>query len=390
MIKDIRAIYRIKQGEERVIKVIDKSLKDILKGILDEYDFKGGPLFKLTCKNTLHSSLIEQYPFLENGELDMDYIDATIKKASDIYRHLDFRGDLFLVYDNVFNPSSKKEAQFLESILVKLKRKEEYSYEWFNEDGQEFHKSIRRIYQVEALKIKELFQQIVLSDFGGDYDLVSSIFIIDIDSKTIFHLYDDRGLYIMAREEKILQDLWKSMSDSFFEDCHDFEIKIKKLYWIDGTQDNKEDLCLHGDLKIRINDQIVEYSPTVSAAGLRLLRSLFEDHQGEKGKHLFPCCGNIMIANEEGNKVEIIGCDQGLDWSVRYKDGLITIKADKNTETTIYYLQYKKEVLNFIKEVENFYKKAGKRILPEDKVEMEGYLDFWKEWEYLKERATLI
>lgn len=42
----------------------------------------------------------------------------------------------------------------------------------------------------------------------------------------------------------------------------------------------------------------------------------------------------------------------------------------------------------FIKKVENFYEKAGKRILPEDKMEREGYLAFWREWDDLKERAT--
>ena len=364
----------------------ENSLSETLEEILDEYDFKGDPLFKLTSKMTLNSSLTEQYPFLENGELDMAYIDATIEKASDIYRYLDFKGDLLLVYDNVFNPSSKKEAQFIGSILVKLKRKEEYSYEWFNEDVQELHKSIGRIYQVEGFIMEELFRQISLTDFNGDYDLASYIYIIDLKCKAIFHFYDDRGLYIMAREEKILNDLWKALPDSFFEDCHDFGIKIKKLYWIDGSQDNKEDLCLHGDLEIRLNDRIVEYSSTVSVAGLKLLRSLLEDHQGNKGNQLFPCCGNTMIANEEGDKVETIGCDRGLDWSVKHKDGLVTIEADENLKTTCYYLQYKKEVLNFINQVEDFYKKAGKRILPEDKMDRAGYLAFWKEWKTLKKR----
>jgi len=47
-----------------------------------------------------------------------------------------------------------------------------------------------------------------------------------------------RGLYIRAREEKILEDLWKDLPDHFFEDCNDFEIKTKKLYWIDGSEHN--------------------------------------------------------------------------------------------------------------------------------------------------------
>ncbi|MBC8589895.1 DUF3885 domain-containing protein [Wansuia hejianensis] len=363
----------------------DKGLKDILMEILKEYDFEGGPLFKLAPKLRLHSALAYKLSFQDNY-----YIGKTVEKASHIFKELNFKGDLLLVYDNAYNKNPEKEISFIGSTLVNIKRKEDYSYDWFDKYDEEIYHSKRTIYQVEALKIEDLFRQISLSDFAGDYDLESSIYIIDLKSKTIFYFYDDRGLYIMAREEKILQDLWESMPDSFFEDCHDFEIKIKKFYWIDGSQDSKEDLCLHGDLEIRLNDQIVEYSPTVSAAGLRLLRSLLADHHVGKGEHLFPCCGNIIIANEEGNKVEIIGCDQGLDWSVKHEAGLVTIEADENIKTTYYYLQYKKEVLNFIKQVEDFYKKAGKRILPEDKMEREGYLAFWKEWEDLKERATLI
>ena len=97
-----------------------------------------------------------------------------------------------------------------------------------------------------------------------------------------------------------------------------------------------------------------------------------------------------MLANKEGNKVEVIGCDQGLDWSIKHEAGFVTIEADENLKTTYYYLQYKKVVLNFIEQIEDFYKKAGERILPEDEIDREGYLAFWKEWEDLKERAILM
>jgi len=365
----------------------DKGLKEILEEILKEYDFEAGPLFRLTPKLRLHSALAYKSSYQENEKL---YIEETVEKASHIFNQLNFKGDLVLVYDVVYNENPPKEIEFIESILINPKRIEEYIYDWLDECDEELYSFKRRIYQVEALKTEELFRQISLSDFSGDYDLTSSIFIIDIDSKSIFHLYDDRGLYIMAREEKVLQSLWNKLPDSFFEDCYDFEIKIKKLYWIDGSQDNREDLCLHGDIEIRLNDQIVDYSPTVSATGIRLLRSLFEDHQGGNGEQLFPCCGNTMIANEKENRVEIIGCDQGLDWSVKHEAGFVTIEADESLKTTYYYLQYKKEILNFTKQIEDFYKKAGKRILAEDEMDKEGYLAFWKEWKHLRERATLI
>lgn len=365
----------------------DKGLKEILDKILKEYNFEEEPLFKLKPKLRLHSALAYKSSYQENEKL---YIEETVERASRIFNQLNFKGNLLLVYDSFFNENPSKEVEFLESILVNLKKRETYYYNWLDKDVEENYQSMRAIYRIETFKIEELFQQIALYDFGGDYDLVSSIFIIDLESRVIFYLYDDRGLYIMAREEKVLQNLWNKLPDSFFEDCYDFEIKIKKLYWIDGSQDNRKDLCLHGDIEIRVNDQIVKYSPTVSATGLRLLRSLSEDHHQGKGEHLFPCCGNTMIANEKRNRVEIIGCNQGLDWFVKHEAGLVTIGADENLKTTYYYLQYKREVLNFIKQIEDFYKKAGKRILPEDEMDKEGYLAFWKEWKDLKERATLI
>lgn len=365
----------------------DKGLKEILDEILKEYNFEGGPLLKLRPRLRLHSALAYEYSYQKNEKL---YIEETVEKASHIFKQLNFKEDLLLVYDSVFNESPNEEVEFLESILVNLKKKESHHYNWFDKDAGENYHSMRAIYRIEAFKTEELFQQIALSDFGGDYDLVSYIYIIDLESKTIFYFYDDRGLYVMAREEKILNDLWRALPDHFFEDCHDFEIKIKKLYWIDGSQDNKEDLCLHGDLQIRLNDQIVQYSPTVSATGLRLLRSLFEDHQGGNGEQLFPCCGNTMLANKQVNRVEIIGCDQGLDWSVKHEAGLVTIEADENLKTTYYYLQYKKEVLNFTKQIEDFYKKAGERILPEDEMDREGYLAFWKEWRNLRDKSAWV
>ena len=184
-------------------------------------------------------------------------------------------------------------------------------------------------------------------------------------------------------------DLGSVLPDYALEDSCHFRIKINKLYWIDKSENNREDLCLHGDLEILLKNQIFQYSPTVSAAGLKLLRSLMDNHLGGIGDHLFPCCGNTLIGNESLDKVDIIGCDQGLDWSVSHKDGLVMIKTDEQLEFTIGYLQYKNEISNFAKAIEYFYKNALERILPEDIMDREGYLAFWNEWEGLKKKAAL-
>lgn len=62
----------------------------------------------------------------------------------------------------------------------------------------------RYVYKVGKVNVKRLFKEIILSDIGGKLDLVSSIYIIDIDRKHILYLYDDRGLIIYALEEKYL------------------------------------------------------------------------------------------------------------------------------------------------------------------------------------------
>lgn len=356
----------------------NRSLKDSLGEILEGYGFETGPLFNLAPKLRLHTALAYKYSFLEKDDSNKIYIEKTLEKASHVFKELDFQGDLLLVYDIPYNKNPQKEISFIESRLINIKAREDYSYDWLDESKGEICHSRRIIYQVEAFKTRDIFLQISLSDFAGDYDLVSSIYIIDLKSKSIFYFYDDRGIYIMARKEKILNDLWEALPGYFFEDCHDFEIKIRKLYWPDGGEGDFKDLCLEGELEIRLNDQIVKSSCLVGLAGLRLLRSIFDGHKDSTGKHLFPSSRDRIGESEKG-----------LDWSVSHKNGLVTIEAHENLRTSYYYLQYKKEVLSFIGEVENFYNAAGRRTLPKDETLSKAYLDFWREWEALKEKASL-
>lgn len=44
-----------------------------------------------------------------------------------------------------------------------------------------------------------------------------------------------------------------------------FHIDATELYWIDGSADNVEDLCLHGHVIACIGKESLEYDCTVSA-----------------------------------------------------------------------------------------------------------------------------
>ena len=53
-----------------------------------------------------------------------------------------------------------------------------------------------------------------------------------------------------------------------------FEISADNLCWINGNTDDPEDLCAHGNVKVKIGDESYEYYCTVSAAALYLLKSI--------------------------------------------------------------------------------------------------------------------
>ena len=58
-----------------------------------------------------------------------------------------------------------------------------------------------------------------------------------------------------------------------------FRIEIQKSYWIQGREDDPKDLCLHGDVVVRIGEEECSFQDaTISGAGLFLLRSLTKDH----------------------------------------------------------------------------------------------------------------
>lgn len=113
---------------------------------------------------------------------------------------------------------------------------------------------------------------------------------------------------------------------------------------------------------------------------MRMLKTLKEDHIPGEGKQMLPCCGNTMIANENRDEVEIIGCDNGIDWTVLHDDGMIKIITESGNIVFLHYLQYKKQVIDFANIIENYYKKSSPKIFPEDEFGRNGYLAFWNEW----------
>lgn len=159
-----------------------------------------------------------------------------------------------------------------------------------------------------------------------------------------------------------------------------FHIDVTELYWIDGREDNSEDLCLHGHAVTCIDKERLEYDCTVSATALYLLKTLTENHMIYEDNQMLPCCGHLYIPDTELENVTICGCPNGIDWTVKHNGSNVILVLENGTEVTVPLSEYQQEVYRFADKIENYYKSCSPKKLPEDKFEHDGYITFWNEW----------
>ncbi|WP_243129204.1 hypothetical protein [Hathewaya massiliensis] len=162
-----------------------------------------------------------------------------------------------------------------------------------------------------------------------------------------------------------------------------FLIKILDLYWLNGEKDDPDDLCLHGDVSVKIGEEVVadSYSCTVSSTAIYLLKSIEEDHiLEESSNQMLPCCGFFVIPHDTEDTVEICGCPNGIDWSVLHRNGKVKLITEKGHEVEIELNAYKKVVFDFVDEIKSFYDKCSPKNIPTEEFDYNGYIKFWKEW----------
>jgi hypothetical protein len=170
----------------------------------------------------------------------------------------------------------------------------------------------------------------------------------------------------------------------------DFDIKLSDLHWIKSI-DDPTDLCAHGCVYVRIGTEVIAekgtLNVTVSSTALYLMRTLKENYtEGDYASQLLPCCGHLMIADNEKDLVDICGCPNGIDWRIIHTDGnKVKHISESGQEAIIDKEDYKKLVLDFVDQVEQFYKNSKTKEIPTDDSDRKGYLTFWKEWRNLRD-----
>lgn len=171
----------------------------------------------------------------------------------------------------------------------------------------------------------------------------------------------------------------------------DFEIRIIDLHWIDSKKDDGKDLCLHGNVSVRIGSEIIDngiddHDWTLSAGALMMLRSIENNHIAfEEENYMLPCCGHFMYIDEKTDKVVVLGCPTGIDWTVIHEDNNVKLVTRNGKETIITNDVYKEIIFNYTDTLKDYYDNSLQKIFTED-YNRKCYFKFWEEWNQIRKK----
>ncbi len=167
-----------------------------------------------------------------------------------------------------------------------------------------------------------------------------------------------------------------------------FTITASSLCWLEGCEES--DLCLHGHASAVIGEEHFEYTCTVSATALYLLKTLTEDHRIGEDNQMLPCCGHFFAPDETLSNVMIVGCDKGIDWTVLHDGDEVRLITESGRETRVPLEAYKAEVCRFADLIEAFYLSSiPRKLSAHDDYTRDGYTAFWNEWQRRRKNAAI-
>ncbi len=160
----------------------------------------------------------------------------------------------------------------------------------------------------------------------------------------------------------------------------------------DNEEDKAYDFCMHGKVVLKIDDVFLSDGNTewcVSASAYHFLRTLFQDRLIDTENQIIPCCGHFLMPSKDQTTVTIIGCPNGIDFSVSRENENIIIRTRENKIFTVRFDEYASAVIAYAKQIEDFYRQNPPRRF-HDKYDQNGFSAFCNEWYTLMNKARVI
>ncbi len=157
-----------------------------------------------------------------------------------------------------------------------------------------------------------------------------------------------------------------------------FKLEILGKYWLPSMPE-EEDLCLHGEVRVQIGEDVLQDEVSLSAAALHLLRSVTEEHDPDVLAKLFPTDGFCWTPDGEGS-IYLGGCPNGgFDGYVTHEDDAVRIALEGLPAVRIPLTEYRAEVFAFADKVEAFFRQSKPKIVIGE-LDKLWYPLFWEEW----------
>lgn len=163
------------------------------------------------------------------------------------------------------------------------------------------------------------------------------------------------------------------------------ELRVENLHFLGDTEEvRRQDYCVHGNVIFKLDDDIIECGEEwcVSASAIRFMRSVLNNHFSGAEEHMIPCCGHFMIPAEDGKTVQIIGCNNGVDFDVIHEEENVRIRTE-NKEYLYSLKEYIDVVITYAEQIEEFMLKSPERIFTDD-FDRAGFAAFRTEWNDLR------
>lgn len=163
-------------------------------------------------------------------------------------------------------------------------------------------------------------------------------------------------------------------------------LAVHNLHWI-KPGDQPTDMCAHGNVDLVVDGHVLSNDTDgdwcVSAASIHLLRTLTQSHTTNQpvAEHLIPCCGHFIVPPEEPEgDVEIIGCNNGVDWQIINAGDQLQFILPNGQPVLVDYGEWQAAVFKFVDDVKHFYTVSAAKT-PSDDFEARGLTAMMAEWE---------
>lgn len=116
---------------------------------------------------------------------------------------------------DIENTVSKVFSNYISKIDFRDVIKQEQEFRYKDSDDSDDIVTIRYCADVKSqqIKLEELVEAIANRTLGLEPTVDGDIYLLNITSKTIFHLYDDRGLDILSENKETLKFIYEQYND---------------------------------------------------------------------------------------------------------------------------------------------------------------------------------